>query len=37
MRILLAQLSVLPCLGTASPSGAEALAADPVHQAATPS
>lgn len=37
LRILLARLFVLPCLGTASPSGAEALAADPVHQAATPS
>lgn len=36
-RILLARLSVLPCLGTASPSGAEALAADSVHLAATPS
>lgn len=37
LRILLAQLFVSPCLVTASPSGAEALAADPVHQAATPS
>ncbi len=37
IRILLAQLSVLLCLGTESPSVAEALAADPVHLAATPS
>lgn len=37
IRILLAQLSVLLCLGTGSPWAAEALAADPVHLAATPS
>lgn len=37
LRILLAQPSVLLCLGTESPWVAEALAEDPVHLAATPS